>query len=314
VIWPRSAGAASRADLLQAQLGVIVGGQETGFVELRWRTQAGHGMSRCFEPITRTDAVVDRALSLGQRTDTFVGAAPRGQRSGRRGAVGAAWCLWVDCDDPRASRRLAAFQPRPTLILRSGREGGLHGWWALREPLPVALLEPSLRELADRLGADRACCDASRIMRAAGTFNHKHGDPRPVVAERLERDTFRVEDVLGKVPRTRRETAPRLTGPRSASAAGGEGALLAIPATLYVPALTGHEVRRDGKATCPFHSDRRPSLHAYPDPARGWCCYGGCGAGSIIDFGARLYDIEPRGSGFFEIRRRLERDLRAAAR
>lgn len=87
-----------------------------------------------------------------------------------------------------------------------------------------------------------------------------------------------------------------------------DDALQAIPATLYVAALTGQEPGRDGKICCPFHADTAPSLHVYPGE-RGWVCFGCRRGGTIIDFGAALYGIEPRGRGFHEIRRRLRDDL-----
>lgn len=84
-----------------------------------------------------------------------------------------------------------------------------------------------------------------------------------------------------------------------------------IPATTYVPLLTGREIGREGKVRCPFHGDgeeRTPSLHCYDDDG-GWFCFGCERGGSIIDLGAELYSIEPRGTGFHEIRRRLAADL-----
>ena len=42
-------------------------------------------------------------------------------------------------------------------------------------------------------------------------------------------------------------------------------------------------------------------------------CFAGCGGGSIIDLGALLYGIEPRGRGFTDIRKRLAKDLLAAS-
>jgi DNA primase len=67
---------------------------------------------------------------------------------------------------------------------------------------------------------------------------------------------------------------------------------------------------------CPFHAggeERTPSLHVYPND-RGWACFG-CGrGGTIVDFGAHLYGIEPRGGGFHELRRRLVSELVPALR
>jgi len=81
-----------------------------------------------------------------------------------------------------------------------------------------------------------------------------------------------------------------------------------IPPAVYVEALTGEVVPRNGKIRCPLpdHEDRTPSFQVYSSH---WKCFG-CGRhGSIIDFGAALYGLEPRGSGYFEIRRRLIDDL-----
>ncbi|MDP9187627.1 MAG: hypothetical protein M3O25_00070, partial [Actinomycetota bacterium] len=49
--------------------------------------------------------------------------------------------------------------------------------------------------------------------------------------------------------------------------------LPAIEPAVYVHRLTGRAAGRDGKVACPFHPERTPSLHAYPDPARGWACF-----------------------------------------
>jgi hypothetical protein len=43
----------------------------------------------------------------------------------------------------------------------------------------------------------------------------------------------------------------------------------------------------------------------YPDPERGWHCYG-CGGGSTIyDLAAKLWGLDTRGSDFIELRARL---------
>lgn len=94
------------------------------------------------------------------------------------------------------------------------------------------------------------------------------------------------------------------------------GDLRAIAPAAFIPALTGLAVGRDEKVTCPFHRrsdgglERTPSLHAY---AHDWFCFGCQRGGSIIDFGAHLYGLTPRGRGYFSILSRLRRDLRGAA-
>ena len=302
-----------------AQFAVIAGRDVHHRLELRWRRPQG-GMGQHFRPADRLRPLAEMAVEIGGRTDLYVGACPRAKPyGGRKRAVDRAWCLWVDCDTAIAAERLRGFSPAPTMIVASGRDHGLHGWWSLREPLPAPrVLERALRRIAHHLAGDLACCDSARIMRVAGTFNHKHGEPRPVTVERLELDTFDAAEIVGGLP-----DAPRPAGRDASRAAVATGdrsprtsddPLLQIPPPTYVEALTGREVGRDGKVACPFHEDRTPSLHVYPDPERGWTCFGACQAGgTIIDFGARLYGLEPRGDGYREIRERLERDLRRRA-
>ena len=53
----------------------------------------------------------------------------------------------------------------------------------------------------------------------------------------------------------------------------------------------GIPVNRLHKAPCPFHSDKKPSMHVYPG-RRGWYCYV-CGeGGSVIDFTMKLFGLD----------------------
>lgn len=77
-----------------------------------------------------------------------------------------------------------------------------------------------------------------------------------------------------------------------------------MPAEEYIRALTGQDPEHHF-FRCPFHSDsdeRTPSLHA---TEAFWYCHGCQRGGTIYDFGAELWGIEPRRDGFKEIRRRL---------
>ena len=58
--------------------------------------------------------------------------------------------------------------------------------------------------------------------------------------------------------------------------------------------------------TTGFHEDRTPSLHVYPEPGRGWYCYG-CGrGGSVYDLAAHLRGrTGTRGSEFVALRDEL---------
>ena len=252
-----------------------------------------------------------RIIHLGGRAEVYVGAAPRAKRAGGKDACPRAWALWADCDTAGAVERLRAFEPAPTFVVRSGGMDGdvpkRHAWWALRAPLGRDELEPALKRLARHLAADSACAEAARVMRPPATVHRRDGEPRPVTVEHGSLERYAVGDVVGALgpPPTGRAAAARAT---PAVELAGDDALRGIPATTYVPALLGRPLGHDGKTACPWHDDWNPSLHAY-DGDRGWFCFQ-CGAGgSIIDLGARLYGIEPRGRGFHEIRRRLIADL-----
>jgi hypothetical protein len=66
----------------------------------------------------------------------------------------------------------------PEVLVGSGK--GLHAYWPLLEPTKEAKrVEAVNRSLRIGFGADNAV-DAARILRVAGTFNHKYGEPLPV--------------------------------------------------------------------------------------------------------------------------------------
>lgn len=288
-------------------LAAIAGSDRTGYLELR--AKRPEGMAQSYWRTDRPGPLADHLLSAARTRDVYVGAAPRDRRAGTADAVPQTHVLWVDCDTPAAVHALSAFQPAPSLIVLTGSvtDGVPHAQalWQLRGGLAADHAERANRRLAHALGADMRATDRARILRPPGSRNWKHEPARPVVCIRCEATSFAPAEIVGDLPDPpqRRATAPR-PAPRAAVAREAD-ALDAIPATEYVPALLGVEVSRDGKVRCPFHDDRTPSLHCYDDPDRGWCCFG-CGkGGTIIDFGAALYGIEPRGRGYHDIRRRL---------
>jgi hypothetical protein len=294
-----SAGLATYLDLL-------CGGEPAGaLVEVRHRRTDRGGMGLGFFrwPEERGGAV-EMIGRLGRSADTYIGVAPRRRRHGGRAAIERVHVLWVDCDGPESIAALGRFSPAPSMIVRSG--SGRHAYWSLWPPVAPAEAERANRRLAHQLGADMVATDAARILRPPGTLNFKTDPPRAVEVERLEVAVFTVEEVAGHLPDPeRRRREPRQTG---GIALAGDDPLLAIAPAMYLQLLTGREVGRDGKATCPFHAggqEHTPSLHAYATPEEGWTCFAGCGGGTIIDLGALLYGIEPRGAGYHEIRRRL---------
>jgi hypothetical protein len=126
-----------------------------------------------------------------------LGCAPRVRRDGTASAIERVWCLWADCDDRDALERLQVFRPLPNFVIRSGSNDSAHAYWQLDKPLSPAWARRANLRLALALGADRAATDGARILRPAGTLNHKHDPPRPVVCTRLELDVHTFDHIVG---------------------------------------------------------------------------------------------------------------------
>jgi RepB DNA-primase from phage plasmid len=284
-----------------------------GWLELRHRHRGG--MRQRFFRASEPQAAATAATVLAQIGDVYVGCAVRSQRAGSKNAVAHSWVLWVDCDDHKAGAALDAFRPKPTIVVRTSRRGR-HAYWALDRPLAVEELERANRRLSFALGADAACADAARILRPPATVNHKYEPAFPVMLERYTPDRLHAQSVVGTLCDPPSMLPSRPAAEPSPARAGDP--LLAIEPAVYVRVLTGRQVGRDGKARCPFHPDRTPSLHAYRDPARGWACYsarcahsGRPNGGDIYDLAGQLWltgqssDMPLRGKRFIEVRERL---------
>jgi len=289
-------------------LDLLFGAEPPGaYAELRWRLRGGMGQE--FLPVRRRRRLAESILERGAKTDVYIGVAPRSRQEGTRAAVSRSHVVWVDADTPEAVEAIIRFQPAASMIVCSGH--GVHGYWSILPPTGADETEHANRKLAAAIGGDSRATDAARILRPPGTANFKRVDaPRPVTVERVEVEVYEVEQVVGHLAEIH-EPTPKGGPPPHALVATDEP-LLAIPATLYVEALTGLVAGADGKVVCPFHDDSTPSLHVYPGDG-GWACFG-CGrGGTVIDFGAALFGIEPRGRGYHEIRRRVDAELRQRA-
>lgn len=298
---------------LLLQLAAIAGDEpEGGLLEVRHKLGDRPGMGQRFFDRHDRAVMVEAITTLGVQTETYIGAAPRRRRHGGTEAVARSWALWVDCDGSAAVEALEAFRPAPSLVVTTGTAGNVHAWWQLRRPLAPPDAQRANRRLAHALGADMKATDPARILRPAGTLNHKHQPARAVECVQLEVVSYVPQEVVDHLldppeARVHQSTEARLLP--------SDDPLRRIPATEYVPALTGRSPNREGKTTCPSHGggqERTPSLHVYPGDG-GWYCYGCERGGGIIDLGALLYGIEPRGAGFHEIRRRLVTALLGSA-
>lgn len=206
-----SAETIPQPEAARLQLAMIAGNEPAeSWIELRLFRDGPRG-SEWF-PVREYAAAADRAITLGSSRDVYVGACPRVRRRGRAEDVERAWCLWVDCDTSESVERLRDFRPLPSIVNRSGSVGRLHAWWPLREPVAPAQAVRANRRLVLALGADRGATDAARIMRVAGTSNHKSSAPAPVECVRLECDVYALGDVVGGLPDDP-AYAPRRTPP-----------------------------------------------------------------------------------------------------
>ena len=185
---------------LAQQLTLIAGGEpRTSLFELRFRRSTG-GMDQAFVPVFKPERAAAIATRRGQSTDAYIGCAPRTRRSGQASAVDRVWCLWADVDGPEALEHLRAFRPLPSLVVRSGRDDGVHGWWRLSQPLEAAHVRRATLRLAHHLGGDRKVCEPARVLRAVGTLNFKYDPPRPVVCARLTGEAFTAREIVGALP------------------------------------------------------------------------------------------------------------------
>jgi hypothetical protein len=287
-------------------------------VEVRWRTPTG--MGRRFIPAGHRRLIEDEVRRRCARTDVYVGVLPRWRPAGdRRAVVGDGRIVWVDLDIATAARALEPADPAPALAVASGGPGHLHAYWQLARAVPPGVIERANRRLAWALGGDLSSTDAARILRPPGTLHHgREGVPVKLVSVSGEQRCGLGElvgglpDPPGRQPHPRRVRRPR---------GSVRDPLLAVAPERYVSLLTGQQVGRGRKIRCPLHDDRTASLHVYPEPERGWFCFGCRRGGSIYDLAAGIWlpwagspreaDRPLRGREFLELRQRLSRLLAA---
>jgi hypothetical protein len=110
-------------------------------------------------------------------------------------------------------------------VIRTGSDASVHAYWPLRVPLGAQWGVRANRRLATALGSDIAATDAARILRPAGTLNHKHAPPRDVVCTRLETDVFTFAEVVGRLPDDRPYGTQPITRPATTTPANALEAL-----------------------------------------------------------------------------------------
>jgi hypothetical protein len=188
-------------DALYLQVAAIAGAEpSSSFVEIRTLVPDGWPGPREFVPVRDLRRAVAAVWRLRDRHEVLLGAAPRVCGAGTADAVERVWALRVDCDNEQSVAVLARFKPAPAIVARTGTSKNVHAWWPLREPLSPSWARAACRRLAYALRSDLSVGDPSRVMRAIGSLNHKHAQPRPVVCVRLELDVFTCDQVVGGLP------------------------------------------------------------------------------------------------------------------
>ncbi|MGA2928723.1 MAG: hypothetical protein ABSG43_22585, partial [Solirubrobacteraceae bacterium] len=134
----------------------------------------------------------------------------------------------------------------------------MHAYWQLDRPLPALgvdadtgeVLEPiehANARLAAHLGADSKCVDRNRLLRVAGSPNHKRGRWARIVDADLAMSPYPITELVGRLADNRHQTR----SPRPASPLDSDDPYKQIPAADYMPKLAGRTPDRHGKVRCP---------------------------------------------------------------
>lgn len=159
-------------------------------IEVRYRKVNGGG-SMHQEFFSTTKEAADKAITLGQTSDVYMGVATRLGEDGTKSGVSRIWAPWGDFDLKGSYTRkgratqMKSLPCRPSMIVWSGN--GYHAYWLLEEPAEsredLVTAERVMGLLAAGLEGDPVQ-DRSRILRVPGTFNHKYDKPQPVLLKR----------------------------------------------------------------------------------------------------------------------------------
>jgi RepB DNA-primase from phage plasmid/CHC2 zinc finger len=247
--------------------------------------------------------------------DVYVGVVPR-TRSGVGGdsLPTHASVLWAEADNEAALARALDYTPAAHIVIRSS-PGKAHFYWLLNQPIPLAYIEQGNKRLAHHLGCDPRATNAGRILRVAGTLNHKRGTPQRVAITRWDTQANHAPGaVAGHLP------DPRPPRPLTAVAArvrnvglpvdADTEALRSVPGRQYIPALSGRDVHRN-MAWCPFCTEPEdaPSLSVGGPRDELWICFGCEAAGDVFRFAALTWGLDER-RDFPVLKARLKEALR----
>lgn len=279
-------------DLQAARLHLRALNPGAGLTEIRWWRRGDKPIQQWFAD---PDEAAAYAYARRDEGDVYFGVVPRARRAGGSDAlIHTARVLWVECDEPMATTRALALQPH--IVVQSSLPGKTHVYWLVREQLDMVQLKRALRRLAFHLGGDMKATDPARILRVPGC-THRKGDPLPVMLlDWSGAPNVSAADLVKHLPDP---APPRVrTAPMPAKLRNTETEYLSVvPASVYVPRLTGRELGRDGMICCPFHkggAERSPSFSTGGPQDTLWFCFGCDEGGDIFRLAARLEGLNER--------------------
>lgn len=139
-------------------------------------------------------------LTAAPTKDVYYSPALLSDRSVNKQFFASAGVAWCEFDGQTPSSDDLAGLPEPSWRIQSSSAGHEHWLWKLDEPVTdCGTIEGINRKLARRLGADATGWDATQVLRAPGTLNHKSGGNKPVTTIERTDSTANVTD-FGDLP------------------------------------------------------------------------------------------------------------------
>lgn len=174
------------------------------FIEFRGISINHEPLKQEFIPYGELDKHIDKILSWNQKGyHVYFGVNPRSLKGkGKQDDIQDVICFWLDIDAKNfqegkleAEKRVLEFQPRPNIIIDSGR--GYHCYWVLQEPIINKTeaqgkeIKQILSGLATALGADKQTFNFDRLMRLPATDNIKDTEnPQPCFIVQINGEHF----------------------------------------------------------------------------------------------------------------------------
>jgi hypothetical protein len=280
-------------------------------IELRVR--ADGRWAKHFHDGPRPAAIQAQHLKAG--ADVYVGVLPRTEaKQGGDALPTHANVIWCEADTEAALVRTMDYTPHAHIVVRSS-PGHAHFYWLLNRDIPLEFIERGNKRLAHHLGCDPKATNAGRILRVAGTKNHKREEPQRVAITRFETHAnVAAATLVGDLPdpapsRPLTAVATKVRNVGLPADADTE-ALRAVPAREYIPILSGREVYRN-MVWCPFcrEPEDAPSLSVGGPRDELWICFGCEAAGDIFRFAALTWGLDEQ-RDFPTLKAKLKESLR----